>query len=176
MSCLFDCCVDGYIKTNILIQQDEFPEERCFNVAWCLNVICLTGIVCCCRLACECVADVTGMTDTQRQIFMNAYLSPESIRASTVRFDSLQQNYTDLKQGTSKRKFASGENVCRASHMIVSVSGIQLPVLNPKSQVCIGLKTNLLWYTLSLPRTVGLSQRMPVILGLCKALVFFFRR
>jgi hypothetical protein len=23
----FDCYVDGYIKTNILIQQDAFPEE-----------------------------------------------------------------------------------------------------------------------------------------------------
>lgn len=74
---------------------------------------------------------------------MNAYLSPESIRASTVRFDSLQPNYTELKQSTSKRKSATDENVCQASHMVVSVSGVQLPVLNPKSQVCISLKTSL---------------------------------
>lgn len=97
---------------------------------------------------------------------MNTYLSPESIRASTVRFDSLQPNYTELKQGTSKRKSTSDENVCRASRMVVSVSGIQLPVLNPESQVCIGLKTSLSWYTL---RIVGLLQRMAVTLHLCKA-------
>lgn len=110
---------------------------------------------CCSRLACQCVADVTGMTDTQRQTFMNAHLSPESIRASIVRFDSLQPNYTELKQGTSKRKSTADENVCRASHMVVSVSGIQLPVLNPKSQVCVGTPLE--------------QQKMAVTLHLCKA-------
>jgi hypothetical protein len=66
---------------------------------------------------------------------MNAYLSPESIRASTVRFDSLQLNCTDVKQGTSRRNSAPEEVFCQASHMVVSVCGIQLPVLDPKSQV-----------------------------------------
>jgi hypothetical protein len=28
VSCLFDCCVEGYIKTNILINiMDSFPED-----------------------------------------------------------------------------------------------------------------------------------------------------
>jgi hypothetical protein len=79
------------------------------------------------------------MTDTQRQTLMNAHLSPESIRASTVRFDSLQLNCTDVKQGTLRRNSASDEDVCRASRTVVSVCGIQLPVLNPNSQVDIHL-------------------------------------
>lgn len=77
---------------------------------------------------------------------MTASLSPNSIRASAVRFDSLQLGYTDVKQGTSRRKSASDEDVCQVSHMVVAVAGIQLPVLNPKNQVFIGLKTSLLWY------------------------------
>jgi hypothetical protein len=89
------------------------------------------------------VAHVTGMTDTQRQTFVNAYLSPESVRASVVRFDSIQPNCTNVKQDTSKRKSAADENVCQASQVVVSVCGVQLPVLNPRSQVYVGLKTSL---------------------------------
>ena len=72
------------------------------------------------------------MTDTQRQALLNVYLSPESIRACTVRFDS-----TDFKEGALKNKSISDDNVCQVSTVVVSVCGIQLPVFCAKSQVCI---------------------------------------
>ncbi|KDR17835.1 Midasin, partial [Zootermopsis nevadensis] len=87
-----------------------------------------------CWLACQCIADVTGMTDTQRQAFMAAHLSPKAVRACTIRFDSSQPNYDSVKEDAWKRKSSSNENVCRVSKVIVSVSGIQLPVFNPESQ------------------------------------------
>jgi len=72
------------------------------------------------------------MTDTQRQALLNVYLSPESIRACTVRFDSI-----DFKEDASKNKSLSDDNVCQVSTAVVSVCGIQLPVFSSKSQVCI---------------------------------------
>jgi len=83
-------------------------------------------------LACQCVADVTAMTDTQRQALLNVYLSPESIRACTVRFGS-----TDFKADALKNRSVSDDNVCQVSTTVVSVCGIQLPVFSSKSQVCI---------------------------------------
>lgn len=83
-------------------------------------------------MACQCAADVTAMTDTQRQALLNVYLSPESIRACTVRFDS-----TDFKEDALKNKSISDGNVCQVSTAVVSVCGIQLPVFSSKSQVCI---------------------------------------
>jgi hypothetical protein len=73
------------------------------------------------------------MTDTQRQVLLNVYLSPESIRACTVRFDG-----TDLKEGALKNKSVSDDSVCQVLTVVVSVCGIQLPVFSYRSQVCIG--------------------------------------
>jgi hypothetical protein len=72
------------------------------------------------------------MTDTQRQALLNVYLSPESIRACTVRFDC-----TDFEEDTLKNNSVSDDNVCQVSKAVVSVCGIQLPVFSSKSQVCI---------------------------------------
>jgi len=72
------------------------------------------------------------MTDTQRQALLNVYLSPESIRACTVQFDS-----TDVKEDALKNKSVSDDSVCQVSTIVVSVCGIQLPVFSSKSQVCI---------------------------------------
>jgi non-ribosomal peptide synthetase component E (peptide arylation enzyme) len=91
-----------------------------------------TWIVCCFRLACQCAADVTAMTDTQRQALLNTYLSPESIRACTIRFDS-----TGFEEDALKNKSVSDDSVCHVSKAVVSVCGIQLPVFNSTSQVCI---------------------------------------
>lgn len=74
---------------------------------------------------------------------MTVHLSSKSIRACTVRFDSSQPNYTSVKEDAWKRKSASNENVCQVSNMIVSVSGIQLPVFDPEGQVCVNSITYL---------------------------------
>lgn len=77
------------------------------------------------------------MTDTQRQAFLTVHLSPKSVRACTVRFDSSQSNCASVKEDAWKRKSASNENVCQVSKVIVSVAGIQLPVFDPGNQVCV---------------------------------------
>jgi len=89
------------------------------------------------------VADVTSMTDTQRQALINAFLSPESVRACTVRHDSFQPNYTSVKEDVWERKSAADENIFQVSKVVVSVSGIQLPVFNLKSQVCVNSVSHL---------------------------------
>jgi hypothetical protein len=70
------------------------------------------------------------MTDTQRQAFLSVYLSPESVRTCTIRFDS-----TGFKEGALRNKSVSDNSVCRISKAVVSVCGIQLPVFSSKCQV-----------------------------------------
>jgi hypothetical protein len=91
-----------------------------------------TWLGCCFRLACQCAADVTAMTDTQRQALLNTYLSPECIRACTIRFDSI-----GFKEDAVKNKSVADNSVCHISKAVVSVCGIQLPVFSSKYQVCI---------------------------------------
>ncbi|KAJ4439015.1 hypothetical protein ANN_14971 [Periplaneta americana] len=85
-----------------------------------------------CWMACQCIADVTGMTDVQRQTFVNAYLSPESVRTSVVKFDSLQTDYSNLKDDIAVPE--SESTICKVSDVVATVSGIQLPVFNSKTQ------------------------------------------
>jgi hypothetical protein len=76
------------------------------------------------------------MTDTERQAFMAVHLSPKSIGACTIQFDNSQPSYTSVKEDAWKKKCAPDENVCQVSKLVVSVSGIQLPVFSLRSQVC----------------------------------------
>ncbi|PSN42590.1 Midasin, partial [Blattella germanica] len=87
-----------------------------------------------CWLACQCVALVTGMTDAQRQVLVNEHLSPEVIRSCATRFDSYGRELLIAEQVSSELKTAEDEYACHVSPLVVSICGIQLPVLDPESQ------------------------------------------
>ncbi|KAJ9587623.1 hypothetical protein L9F63_018944, partial [Diploptera punctata] len=115
-----------------------------------------------CWLACQCVSIVVGMTDVKIQEFVSRYLSPEAIRDCIVNFESFQREYSFI-DGEKTSGMGTTDNACEITYYVVSVAGIQLPVINPEAQERDGCLVNV-------PSTVANLKSLALALASGKAI------